>query len=143
MILKLLKINYWPLLVNFSNSQNYNDKRNCWFTCFLYFANGLLTLAISSDKYHPDVIFGNGVFHFVCNVACYCIIKLNRYPFHRSYKYHWFNHTGLIFLKSSFFLYLSMPIVNDTSHARVPFYSLKPLLKTKSKNKEMLFSILT
>ena len=45
----------------------------------LYFANGFLTLAISSDKRHLDVIFVNSVFYFYfdCSV-CYCIFKLNR-----------------------------------------------------------------
>ena len=35
---------------------------------FLYFANGLLALAISSDKCHLDVIFVNGLFYFDCSV---------------------------------------------------------------------------
>ena len=31
---------------NFPKGWNYNDKRNCCFICFLYFANGFLTLTI-------------------------------------------------------------------------------------------------
>ena len=73
---------------------------------FLYFANGLLTLAISSDKPHLNIIFVNGIFYFDCSV-CYCIFKLNRYPFFRSYKDHWYSQTGLRFLKSSFFFFIS------------------------------------
>ena len=69
---------------------------------FLYFVNGVLTLAVSSDKHHLGVIFVNVVFYFDCSVY-YCIFNLNRYPFFRSYKYHCFSDTGLRFLKNSFF----------------------------------------
>ena len=74
----------------------------------LYFANGFSTLVISGDKRHLYVIFVNSVFYFDfdCGV-CYCIFKLNRHPFFRSYKYHWFSGTGLRFLKSSFFFFIS------------------------------------
>ena len=96
---------------------------------FLYFANGFSTLAISSDKHHIEVIFVNCVFYFYFDCsACYCIFKLNRYPFFLSHKYHWFK----ILLELVLFLYLSVPIDNGTWHVRIGiFYSLKPLLKTK------------
>ena len=91
---------------------------------FLYFVNGLLTLAISSDKRHLDVIFVNDVLYFDCSV-CYCILNLNRYPFFRSYKYYWFSGTGLRFLKSSFFfLYLSMPIVAQRCSSKKVFLEI-------------------